>query len=1065
MNHYTNLNLNVMKDFFTRMKIPQKWICLIAVSVISGQQAFSSENYVMKGITVENAITQQKSKMVLGTVVDKDDPIIGASVVIKGTNKGVITDMKGNFKLEIPVGATILISYIGYNNKEIIYRGESTLKVELTEDVLQLQEVQVVAYGVTKKVSVTGAISSVGTEEILKSPVSSISNALAGKMPGLSTVQRTGQPGADDATIYVRGVGSLTEGLSSPLILVDGVERSFNQLDPNEIENISILKDASSTAVFGVRGANGVVLVTTKRGQEGKPKINFSTSYSLQMPTRIPEFANSYDYASTYVDAQRRDGIESNFAFTDEAIEAYRNHSNPLIYPDTDWVDMLVKDVALQTQHNFSISGGTKDARYFASLGVFTQNGLFKSFEKEHDANFGYNRYNYRINLDLGLTKNTLMRINLGGRVNNKRTPNYEGKDNIQYLFRDIYWAIPMSGVGVVDGKWIWPDTKKFNLPGDVRDALYAYYGSGYNTSAGDVLNFDFMLEQKLNFITNGLKAHIKASYNSGVTLKKIRKTSTPHYETIVNEEGTINLRKVGDKTNLQYSESTNRSRDWYMEVAVNYKRDFGNHHVSTLAMYNQTMKYYPDSNPEVFKSIPRSYIGLVGRATYDWKTRYMAEINVGYNGSENFAPGKRFGFFPAASAGWVLTEEKFMQPLKPWLSYFKFRASYGIVGNDRVSGNFRFLYLPDSYNPSTGNYFFGNTISSAWKGAVESKMGNPDVTWETSAKQNYGVDIYLFSNKLKVNFDYFIEHRKDILTNRKVLPTYLAVNLPIANIGKVDNKGYELSINWRNKIHNFRYNLGFNLAYAKNKIVFQDEVPYPYDYMRRTGKPVGQQMGYKYDGFFSEEDVANYATERGKSIPDHGTGYTPKPGDVKYKDLNSDHKINQYDVAAIGYPSYPLLTGSINWGFSYKGIDFSITWAGATKVSRLLDDIFREPFGATNTRSLMQYMINDMWTPEKGNSAKAPAISFTNKTNNYRDSDLWLRDASYLRLKNVEIGYNFPKRMLSKINVGSLRVFATGYNLLTFDKLKIVDPESHPSSNTMYPVIMVVNMGLKVGF
>ncbi|WP_309569465.1 MULTISPECIES: SusC/RagA family TonB-linked outer membrane protein [Bacteroides] len=724
-----------MKDFFTPMKIPQKWVCLLAMSFVFGQQAFSSENYVTESIAVSADIMQQKSKTVVGTVTDNGEPIIGASVVVKNAGKGVITDMDGNFKLDVPVGATIVISYVGYDSKEIVYKGESTLKVELSEDVLQLQEVQVVAYGVTKKVTVTGAISSVGTEEILKSPVSSISNALTGKLPGLSTVQQTGQPGADDATMYVRGVGSLTEGLSSPLVLVDGVERSFNQLDPNEIEDISILKDASSTAVFGVRGANGVILVTTKRGQEGKPKINVSTSYSLQMPTRMPEFANSYEYASTYVNAQRRDGIESNFAFTDEAIEAYRTHSNPLAYPDTDWVDMLIKDVALQTQHNFSISGGTRGVRYFASLGVLTQDGLFKSFEKEYDGNFKYNRYNYRINLDLDLTKTTLMRMNLGGRVNDKRTPNYEGSSDIGLLFRDIYWAIPMSGVGIMDGKWIWPDTKEFSLPGTVRDGLYPYYGKGYNTSAGNILNFDFMLEQKLNFITKGLKAHVKASYNSGVTLKKLRKTSYPHYETIVNEDGTVNLRKVGDQTNLQYSESTSRSRDWYMEVAMNYKRDFGDHHVSALAMYNQTMKYYPDSNPDEFKSIPRSYIGLVGRATYDWKTRYMVEMNVGYNGSENFAPGKRFGLFPAVSAGWVLTEENFMQPLKPWLSYFKLRASYGVVGNDRVSGNYRFLYLPDSYNPSTGSYYFGNSISTAWQGAVESKIGNPDVTWGNGCK------------------------------------------------------------------------------------------------------------------------------------------------------------------------------------------------------------------------------------------------------------------------------------------------------------------------------------------
>ncbi len=1053
-----------MKNKFIPMKIPQKQVWLLALFLIVGQMAFP-ENYVSKETSVANAAVQQQRKTVTGVVTDGQEAVIGASVIVKGTSNGTITDVDGKFSLEAPIGSTLVISYIGYEDKEVVYQGKS-LRIVLNENVQELQEVQVVAYGVQKKATLTGAISSVGSEELLKTPSSSISNALAGKTPGLSTVQSTGQPGADDATIYVRGVGSLTEGLSTPLILVDGVERSFNQIDPNEIADISILKDASSTAVFGVRGANGVILVTTKRGEQGKPKINFSTSYALQMPTRLPEFANSYDYATTYVNAQLRDGVaEDQLAFSSEAIEAYRTHSNPLVYPDTDWTDMLIKKTALQTQHNFSISGGTERVRYFASLGVFTQDGLFKSFEDEYNSNFKYNRYNYRINLDLDVTKTTRMSINLGGRMNDRRQPNYEKGSNLQYLFRDIYWATPMSGVGVIDGKWIWPDVKNINLPGDVRDPLYTYYGRGYNTRAGSTLNFDFKLEQKLDFITKGLKAHVKASYNSTVNLIKLRTCSYPHYETILADDGSINLRKVGDKSNLTYEESVSRSRDWYMEAAFNYQRDFGDHHVSGLLMYNQTMKYYP-SGPSQYTSIPRSYVGLVGRATYDWKTRYMAEVNIGYNGSENFAPGNRFGLFPAFSVGWILTEEKFMEPVKPWLSYLKFRASYGIVGNDLVSNNARFLYLPDSYTLGSGQYFFGADLA-AITGASEARIGNPNVTWETSAKQNYGIDAYFFKSRLKVNFDYFIEHRKDILTSRKVLPIYIAADLPIANIGKVDNRGYELSVNWRDRVRDFEYFVGFNLSYAKNEIVFQDEIPYPYEYMRRTGKPVGQNFGYKYDGFFSEEDVANYESLKGQEggIPDHGSGFVPKPGDVKYKDLNGDHVIDQNDVSAIGYPVYPMMTGGLNLGFSYKGFDLSMTWSGATKVSRMLDDIFREPFGGNNARSLMQYMIDDAWTPEKGNSAKAPAITFTNKNNNYRNSDLWLRDASYLRLKNLEIGYTFPKRLMERTKIGSLRVYATGYNLLTFDKLKIVDPESDPSGNAMYPVVRVVNFGLKVGF
>lgn len=1051
-----------MKNRFTPMKIPQKQVWQLALFFIFGLMAFS-ENCVANETSVVNAAAQQQRQTATGTVTDGREAVIGASVIVKGTTNGVITDIDGKFSLEVPLGATLVISYIGYKDQEVVYQGKP-LHIVLSESVEELQEVQVVAYGVTKKVTVTGAISSVQSDELLKTPSSSISNALAGKLPGVSSVQTTGQPGADDATLYVRGVGSLTEGLSEPLVLVDGVERSFNQIDPNEIADISILKDASSTAVFGVRGANGVILVTTKRGEQGKPKINFSTSFALQMPTRLPEFANSYDYATTYINAQRHDGVaENQLAFSPEIIEGYRTHINPLLYPDTDWTDMLIKKTALQTQHNFSISGGTERLRYFASLGVFTQDGLFKSFEEEYNANFKYNRYNYRLNLDLDVTNSTLVSINLGGRVNDRRQPNYEGDDNIQYLFRDIYWAPPMSGVGIVDGRWIWPNDESINLPGDVRDPLYSYYGTGYNTRAGNTLNFDFKLEQKLDFITKGLKAHVKVSYNSTVNLNKLRKGSYPYYQTILADDGTIHLEKMRDKSNLSYEESVSRSRDWYMEAAFNYQRDFNDHHVSALAMYNQTMRYYP-SGPSEYTSIPRSYVGLVGRVTYDWKTRYMAEINLGYNGSENFAPGNRFGFFPAFSAGWILTEEKFMEPVKPWLSYLKLRASYGIVGNDLVSNNARFLYLPDSYTFGAGQYFFG-ADRAAITGAAESLIGNPDVTWETSAKQNYGIDAYFFNSRLKVNFDYFIEHRKDILTSRNILPIYIAADLPIANIGKVDNKGYELSVNWKDRINDFEYRIGFNLSYAKNNIVFMDEVNYPFEYMRRTGRPVGQNFGYQYDGFFSEEDVANYEAERGITIPDHGSGYAPKAGDVKYKDLNHDGIINENDVSAIGYPVYPLMTGGINLGFSYKGFDLSMTWSGATKVSRMLDDIFREPFGSTNARSLMQYMIDDAWTPEKGNSAKAPAISFTNKSHNYQDSDLWLRDASYLRLKNIELGYTFPKQWMDKLQVGSLRLYVTGYNLLTFDKLKVVDPESSPNGNTMYPVVRVINFGLKVGF
>ncbi len=1041
-------------------------IYLLALLLTTGQPALASDKSHPETEQNKPATTQQgKTTEVSGTVSDSSGPIIGASVRVKGSGVGTITDLDGNFKLKVAAGSTLEISYIGYVTKELRYNGESKLNITLGEDVHQLQEVQIIAYGTTKKATITGALSSIGSEEILKSPVGNLANSLAGKVTGFSSVQSTGQPGADDPKIYVRGVGSMSTNLSTPLVLVDGVERSFFRLDPNEVEDITILKDASATAVFGVRGANGVILVTTKRGQEGKAKVSFSTSYALQMPTTMPEVANSYEHAMAFVNAQKRDGDdEAKYKFTPAMIEAFRTGSNPLAYPDVDWLDLLMKKSAFQSQHNLTVSGGSKSVRYFASLGIFTQDGLFKSLEKNYSSNYNYNRYNYRINMDIDVTKTTSMQVNLGGRIEDKRLPNYNSGTytDLRYLFRDIYMAVPFGGAGLVDGKRVVVDGSTFGQLGAIYDGLNASYGKGYSTKSENTLNFDFVLTQKLDFITKGLKIHAKGSYNSGMSLTKRREGREAIYQAILKDDGSTILKKTGEESNLAFVETYGKTRDWYLEAAINYKRDFGQHHVTGMAMYNQTMKYYIDG-PSAFFGIPRSYVGLVGRVTYDFATRYLMDFSIGYNGSENFAKGKQFGTFPAGSIGWILTEENFLQFLKPTINYFKIRASYGIVGNDRVDDKSRFLFLPDSYNISSGSYNFGTNTSTMIVGSSEAKKGNPNVTWEKSAKQNYGVDLHFLDSKLKTSFDFFKERRWDILLPRTIAPGYLAVTLPTGNIGKVNNQGYEASIRWEDRVKEFNYYLGVNLSYAKSKIMFMDEVKYPYDYMQRTGHPVGQRFGYKYDGYFSEADVAKYATESGKSIPDHG--FTPRPGDVKYKDLNGDHKIDNKDVTAIGNPVYPLLTGGINAGFSYKGFDFSMTWAGAAKTSRLVTSLFREPFGGKNSDSILKYMIDDAWTPEKGNSAKAPALSFASKSNNYKDSDLWVRDASYLRLKNIEIGYALPGRIMKKTALSNFRIFVSGYNLLTFSDLKMLDPEADPSSEVEYPVIRVVNIGLKFGF
>ena len=1007
------------------------------------------------------AATFAQTATVSGVVKDDTgEPVIGAGVLVKGTTLGTITDIDGHFSFRADdLNGVLVVSFVGMETQEIPMKGKGTFDIVLKSSNTLLEEVQVVAYGAQKKVTLTGSISSVNTDELLKVPTASIGNMLSGVLSGVSSIQSSGQPGGDDPDVFIRGISTLNTMNAKPLYLVDGVERSFFQIDPNEVENITILKDASSTAVFGVRGANGVIIVTTKRGKEGKAKINASFSYGIQTPTRMPEFVNSYDYATFLNEAYTNDGKDPKF--TPEAVEAFRTHSNPIIYPDTDWMELLFKSSAPQTQGNVNISGGTERVRYFISMGMLDQKGFFKNHDTRYDANFNFNRYNYRANLDIDFTKTTLVAINMGGRVEKRNFP--RSGDDINQLFRRIYWATPFSGPGIVDGKWIKGNSQY--LPVGLSDGLGNIYGRGYGSKTTNVVNLDLALTQKLDFITKGLQFKIKVAYNSGYDHTKERATSIESYQPWYRKDVTWMEHPAGSDPNevvyiqdgeaglISYAESFGKSRDWYAEASFDWKRDFGLHHLSALALYNQSKTYYPDSD---YPGIPRGYVGLVGRVTYDYDNKYLIEGNVGYNGSENFAPGKRYGFFPAVSGGWVLTQEEFLKD-NPVVNFLKIRASYGIVGNDRYhpygTGFMdRFLYLSNSYFIGSG-YQFGTGTS--WSpGAYEKSFGNSGLSWEKSAKQNYGIDFSLFNQKLSGSIDYFYEKRTDILAKASTDPIIHAMSLPVLNLGIVSNKGVELNLKWNHKINSFRYWTNLNVSYAKNKIVYQDEVPSEYTYTLKTGHPVGQPFGLKVRGFYYEgmEDVADHS-------------YVLKEGDVVYEDLNHDGKIDDNDKTAIGYPSYPLLNAGLTLGFEYKGFDFSMLWVGATKTSRVLEETFRKPLGETYDRSLMSHQFTDRWTPETAATAKLPRATIDGVKNNYRDSELWVKDASYLRLKNIEIGYNFRLPFMPKIGMEKMRVFMTGYNLLTFDKLKISDPESMSSGVPQYPVMRVINFGLNVSF
>lgn len=1016
---------------------------------------------------------------VSGKVLDElNEPVIGAAVQVKGTSVGTITDLDGGFQVSVNdlKKAVLIVSYLGYEPKEVPLNGRKTVEVILAESSTQLEEVTVVAYGVQKKETLTGAIASVETDDLIQSPNASVANSLAGKITGLSSVQTSGQPGAEDPKLFVRGIGSLTEGGASPLVLVDGVERSFFQMDPNEIESLTVLKDASATAVFGVRGANGVILVTTRRGKEGKAKISVNSSVGVQMPTRMLQMADSYTYAMTYNELQRNDGRKE--TFDAYSLERFRLGDEPILYPNINWRKYMTNNAAIQTQHNMNISGGTDRVRYFISLGYLYQDGLFKDFGQEN-LGYKYNRYNYRANLDLDLSKSTTLKIGIGGIVGNRIEPT-----NNSSMWKNINWSQPFASAGIIDGHVVTTSPRYQDIK--MSDPISQYYGRGYSNSVSNTMNLDIHLVQKLDFLTKGLSVEVKGAYNTDYTFTKKRKGEveqyTAYYQSELENPGmafddpAFNKNLVymisGKNTKLGYEEAVGRGRDWYFEASVRYNRKFGNHNVGALLLYNQNKEYYPSQ----WAYIPTAYVGLVGRVTYDYKSRYLAEFNIGYNGSENFAPEKRFGTFPAFSLGYILTEEGFMKNQKVF-DFLKLRASIGLVGNDNMSSN-RYLYLPDSYkvdqlggvDSSWKNYKwgynFGLNNSTPLKGAVESRLGNPNVTWETALKQNYGIDANFLDNRLKVKVDIFRENRKDILIARGTVPGMTALTkslLPVVNMGKVKNRGYEVEVGWADRVNeNLDYYINANVSHSENKIIFQDEVEPNEPYLWRTGQQVGAVFGYVAEGFYSENDFVDGKLKEGFPKPQANV----KPGDVKYQDLNMDGVIDPDDQKKIGFSENPNYTFGLNMGINYKGFFFSMNWTGAAERSLVLADHFRRPFNG-ESRGLMQYHVDNRWTPETAETATQPRFSFSSDSHNYMQSTLWVKDGSYLKLKNLSVGYNFTGYpALKKIGISQLGVKFTAYNLLTIDGFDIMDPESNPDYyGDTYPVVKIFNLGLNLTF
>ena len=1022
-----------------------------------------------------------------GKVLDENgEGLIGAGVVIQGTTQGTITDVDGSYQLSVPQGATLEFSCVGYKAQLVQVTGPN-LTVTLAPDSKLIDESVVVAYGSQNKVTITGAVTAVGGDALMKSPVPNVANALQGNLPGVTAVQPSGMPGADEPVIRIRGVGSLNS--AEPLVLVDGVERPFSQLDPNEIESISVLKDASATAVFGVRGANGVILVTTKRGEVGKASVSASFSTAAQTISQFIDFADSYTYGQMWNYTAITDALDpadwpgsvniadytpyagNGIRFSQDVMEHFRTGDMPTTFPNTDWIDYIMNDVALQEQANVNVSGGTDKVRYFVSAGFLNQNSLLKTFSQNKNETFDFQRLNYRANLDIDITKRSTLSLTLGGRMQDRNTMG--GGEG--FLFRYLQGATPYAGIGIDEqGRHIISDA---NIVGPFdRDALSNYYDLGYENQSTNALNFDIQYKLDMGFLTKGLDFKVKASYNSEYTAQKYRQngygTGVHYVATLV--DGQEVLRKENVTWPIPYSEGKWGSRNWYAEASFNYARRFGKHNVGALLLYNQSKTYYPwDSDGSIYQSIPKGYVGLVGRVTYDYDTKYLLDFNIGYNGSENFAPGKRYGTFPSVSVGWIPSQEKWWAPVKNVISYLKFRGSYGLVGNDSTNGA-RFLYLPGTWqfyngsmtwNPQERGANFG--VNGNWLPAVkELTAGNPNVTWEKATKINIGMDAGFFQDKLHAYVDFFWEDRKDILvSNESTLPAVTSLPANYVNEGRVKNHGFEVTLNWEQKIGDFRYSISPNFAFARNQIIEMLEVPPMYDYLSRTGLPVGQRFGYDLFEFYEPGATEErYFAKYGVEMPDQVTAI--KPGDCVYVDLNGDNVIDANDQKPLGYTDNPEITFSVNFNFQWKGLDFTMLWIGADHVSRQLNGYFRDQFGSTNTSALTQYVADNSWT-EDNTDAILPRISFTNRVHNNRDSQAWVVDSRYIRLKNVEIGYAFvPKQKDAFFNY--IRVYASGNNLLTFADFKGNDPEAPGSGldyGVRYPMTRLFNIGVQVNF
>lgn len=1027
---------------------------------------------------------QSSAKTISGLVTDGDgNPVIGATVKVKDTTTGVITDIDGRYSIKANIGQILVFSYIGFNTEERTIKSETSINVRMMEASVGLEDVVIIGYGQQKKESVVSSLNTIGPAE-LNVKQRNLRNTLAGQIAGVIAVQRSGEPGNDAAAFYIRGQSSYAGG-TNPLVLVDGVPRSMDDIDVDEIESFTVLKDAAATAVYGAEGANGVVLITSKRGKVQKTQVNVSAQYSIVTPTRMPQTLNAYDYLSLYNEAIWNDKGNPTLEgytpyYSQEVLDKYRTGVDLDLYPSVNWYDLLQEHTQSQ-RYTINFRGGSDKVRFFASGAYYSEDGIFKSNPTEkYNANIGLQRFNLRSNVDMDLTKTTQLSIDMSGQYLRKNQPGFSSDQIFDCISHFPVHVIPMY---YSDGS-----ASDHGSPGyGTDDQPYNMLNnSGYSKTWSAFLQTKVTLRQKLDFITQGLSVKGSVSFDADFFSTMMRdKTPETYYALGRNDDGTLNKKMMKDGSALSnpWIDDTDGTKKIYMEASLDYSREFNKvHDVTGTLLYMQKETQY--QNKGGLQLLPYRKQSVVARATYGYDNRYMFEVSMGMTGSENFYQGHRWGIFPAVGAAWFISHEKFMHGMEDYISKLKLRISYGITGNDDIGGSTRFPYREEIKTDAPG-YSLGLTpgagggeSNSPGGGVVEGGFAMPNLSWEIEKKFNVGIDLGLFRGRVDFSADYFFNRRSDILLQRRTVSNVTGFRvMPYQNFGIVNNQGIDANLILKQRIGNVDLSARGNITFARNEIIEYDEVPQKYDYQNYTGNSIGDEKLYIAEGLYTPDDFdvttaadgsQSYKLKSGLPVPAANVA----PGDIKYKDVNSDGVIDQYDLTYDHglYGAIPEIVYGFGLNAEWKGFFVGVFFQGTAHSSANLmaNSSNMMPFvkGVDGASARLEAL--NCWSAVEpyNQNVLYPRLRSGAFDHNMFESTWWYRNAGFLRLKNIEVGYEFNEKVLRTLKMKNLRIYLQGNNIAVWDHVKLWDPElGSANSGAKYPLCSNYTIGLEVAF